>query len=517
VAYVVDGRHVAIAWLAEDGPWPVRLSARADFCFDPVWSPDGRLVAWAEWDVPAMPWDDSRIMVAPVDGSKGPIAVALPGPVAASQPRFSPDGSALGLLCDGGGWVNLWKAGGDGGDPIPLLAEEAEHGGPSWGPGERSWAWSPDGRQVVFCRNEDGFGRLCLLEVTTGAVRDLDRGVYGGLSWSGALIAGIRSGARTPTQVVVIDPGHPAKSRRTLVRGPVAGFEAAGLVEPEVVSWESEEVDGVGTTVHGRLYRAEGYRAEGIQGDRTDLGAGTGAEGLQGGAGSPPPLLVWAHGGPTGQNQVTWNPRVAFFVDRGWNVLQIDHRGSTGWGRAYAQALREQWGHLDVADSAAGMRAAAARGWGHPDRMVPIGGSAGGLTVLLLLAVHSELCAAGVSLYGVADLFELDETTHRFEAHYLQSLVGVLPAAAPRYRERSPINHAGRIVAPLLVLQGSADRVVPKAQADTLVERLQRAGGTVEYHVYEGEGHGWSRAEVVTDELERTWAFLQRHVLRRHR
>ncbi len=149
--------------------------------------------------------------------------------------------------------------------PRPLLAESAEHGGPSWGPGERSWVWSPDGRQIAFCRNEGGFGRLCLLDVGNGAVRDLDRGVYGGLSWSGDLIAGIRSGARTPTQVVVLEPLRRAKSRRSLMRGPVAGFEAAGLVEPEVVSWESEECAGVGTTVHGRLYRAD--RRAGPEGD----------------------------------------------------------------------------------------------------------------------------------------------------------------------------------------------------------------------------------------------------------
>jgi dipeptidyl aminopeptidase/acylaminoacyl peptidase len=494
VAYVLDGRHVAVASLAEGGPWPVRLSAGADFAFDPVWSPDGTRVAWVEWDVPAMPWDDSRIVVAAADGSTPPVAVLWPGPVAASQPRFAPDGAALGVLCDASGWVNLWRAAPDGSDPVPLLAEPAEHGGPSWSPGERSWVWSPDGRQIAFCRNEEGFGRLCLLDVATGTVRDLDRGVYGGLSWSKGLIAGIRSGARTPTQVVVVDPGNQAKSRRTLMRGPVAGFEAAGLVEPEVVAWKSDHAVGAGTTVHGRLYRT-----------------------TQKGRQNPPPLLVWAHGGPTGQNQVTWIPRVAFFIERGWNVLQVDYRGSTGWGRAYTQALREQWGHLDVVDTAAGMRAAAERGWGHPERMVPIGGSAGGLTVLLLLAGHPELCAAGVSLYGVADLFELEETTHRFEAHYLQSMIGPLPAAAERYRQRSPINHAAEIVAPLLILQGSADRVVPKAQADSLVERLQRAGRIVEYHVYEGEGHGWSRPEVVTDELERTWAFLQRHVLRRHR
>jgi dipeptidyl aminopeptidase/acylaminoacyl peptidase len=349
----------------------------------------------------------------------------------------------------------------------------------------------------VFCRNEEGFGRLCLLDVANAKVDDLDRGVYGGLSWSGSRIAGIRSGARTPTQVVTLDPAIPGQ-RQTVLRGPVAGFEAAGLVEPEPVVWESDELPGVGATVHGRLYRADTGQS------RRSVG-------------EAPPLLVWAHGGPTGQNQVTWNPRVAYFVDRGWNVLQVDHRGSTGWGRAYTQALRERWGELDVADTASGMRTAAARGWGHPRRMVPIGGSAGGFTVLLLLALHPDLCAAGVSLYGVADLFELEETTHRFEAHYLQSIVGLLPDAGDRYRQRSPITHAERITAPLLVLQGSTDKVVPKAQSDSLVGRLERAGRTVEYHVYEGEGHGWSRPEVVEDELERTWAFLRRHVLRRRR
>jgi dipeptidyl aminopeptidase/acylaminoacyl peptidase len=492
VAYVLDGRHVAVASLDQQGPWPVRLSDSPDFCFDPAWAPDGRSVAWHEWNVPAMPWDDSRIVVALAQGTTKPAAVALPGPVAASQPRFSPDGSTLGFLCDGEGWLNVWRADPDGGDPRPLLVEPAEHGGPSWGPGERSWAWSPDGRQVVFCRNEGGFGRLCLLTLADGTVTELDRGVYGGLSWRGSRLGGIRGGARTPTQAVVLQPSRAAEGRRSLVRGPVAGFEAAGLVEPELVEWEGEDVPGVGRGVHGRLYRTA---------HRPDEGA--------------PPLLVWAHGGPTGQNVVAWNARVALFLERGWNVLQVDHRGSTGWGRAYAQALRGEWGRLDVEDTAAGMRAAATKGWGHPTRMVPIGGSAGGFTVLLLLAHFPELCAAGVALYPVADLFDLDETTHRFEAHYLRSLVGVLPEAADRYRQRSPITVADRITAPLLLLQGSADKVVPKAQADALVERLQRVGTTVEYHVYDGEGHGWSRPAVVEDELERTWAFLRRHVLRR--
>jgi dipeptidyl aminopeptidase/acylaminoacyl peptidase len=161
------------------------------------------------------------------------------------------------------------------------------------------------------------------------------------------------------------------------------------------------------------------------------------------------------------------------------------------------------------------MRTAAAQGWGDPRRLVPIGGSAGGLTVLLLLATYPELCAAGVDLYGVTDLFDLDETTHRFEGHYLHSIVGPLPDEASRYQSRSPINVASRITAPLLVLQGGADNVVPQSQSDSLVAAVRAAGGTVEYRIYEGEDHGWSRAEVVEDELERTWAFLRRFVMRR--
>lgn len=143
-----------------------------------------------------------------------------------------------------------------------------------------------------------------------------------------------------------------------------------------------------------------------------------------------------------------------------------------------------------------------------------MGGSAGGFTVLNVLATHPELCAAGVDLYGVADLFDLDETTHRFEAHYLHSLVGPLPEAADAYRSRSPLQRAGSITAPLLILQGRDDEVVPPAQSERIAQRLAAGGGTVELHHYDGEGHGWGRPETVIDELERTASFLRRHVLR---
>ncbi|MGH9183160.1 MAG: alpha/beta hydrolase family protein, partial [Acidimicrobiales bacterium] len=178
-------------------------------------------------------------------------------------------------------------------------------------------------------------------------------------------------------------------------------------------------------------------------------------------------------------------------------------------------ALAGRWGELDVADVAAGLRAAAERGWGDGDRLVAMGSSAGGFTVLNLLATHPSLCAAGVDRYGVVDLFGLEESTHRFEAHYLRSLIGSLPEAADRYRDRSPIDRAERITAPLLILHGEDDAVVPPAQSRALADRLAALGRTVELHLYRGEGHGWDRPESVVDELERTESFLRRHVVRR--
>ena len=484
VAYVVDERDVAVVPTGEDGAWPVRLSTGADFAIDPTWSTDGQWVAWHEWDVPAMPWDDSRIVARRADGSEA-LAVAVAGGAGVAQPRFSPDGQRLGYLSDARGWRNVWTVGRNLDDHAVLVPDQAEHGGATWGPGNRTFAWAPDGGAVAVTVNEAGFGALDVVD-HTGARRRLGRGVHQGLSWAGGRLAVLRSGARTPTELVVHE-GEGLAERRTVALGPVAGFEAAGLTEPEAVSWPGED----GDAVPGRLYRP-----------------------LRPAAGDPPPLIAWVHGGPTDQWPVSFQPRIAYWQDRGWAVLLVDHRGSTGYGRAFQTALHGRWGEVDVGDVASGLRAAAEKGWGDPRRLVMMGGSAGGFTVLNVLAAHPGLCAAGVDLYGVADLFTLAETTHRFEAHYLDSLVGPLPEAADQYRERSPVERAGAITAPLLILQGSDDEVVPPAQSQAIADRVRAKGGEVELHLYDGERHGWSRPETVVDELRRTEAFLRRHVLR---
>jgi len=206
---------------------------------------------------------------------------------------------------------------------------------------------------------------------------------------------------------------------------------------------------------------------------------------------------------------------VQAFLQRGWTVLQPQYRGSTGYGRAYTQALAARWGERDVADVAAGIRQAEKESWADTSRVAEMGGSAGGMTVLLLAAQHPDLVNAVVALYPVCDLVDLAATTHRLESGYTLRLVGPLPSAVDTYRDRSPLSRAGEIRAPVLILHGSADNTVPVAQSEAVAAALRANGTTVERHVYEGEGHGWSRAATMADEAERVDAFLSRWVLPR--
>jgi dipeptidyl aminopeptidase/acylaminoacyl peptidase len=498
IAFVLErDDRCDIAVVPRDGSaWPARLSTGADWSFDPAWSPDGGSIAWHEWDFPDMPWDASRIVLRAVDGMApaGPPRVVagagspINGAAACGQPRFAPTGAALAFVCDATGWMNVWVGGPDGENAKPLHDEQAEHAEPTWGAGQRSYAWAPDGSALAFCRNEGGFGRL-VVATLLGDARSIRKGWHQFLDWRGARIAAIRQGGVTPPQVAWTDPRDPIM-RRVLASGAPGALVAAEPVEPEPVSWTGED----GGTVHGLLYRPA----------TSALGPGT-----------KPPMIVYVHGGPTGSSTVTWWPRHQFWVSRGWAVLAPNYRGSTGYGRAYTQALTGRWGELDVADVAAGIRHAGASGWCDANRVAIDGGSAGGFTLLLLAARYPGLVRAAVDRYGVADLFDLAETTHRYESRYLDKVVGPLPEAAALYRERSPVNHVAEITVPLLVLQGDRDNTVPKAQADSLVEALRRKGSTVEYHVYEGEGHGWSKPETVADELERAEKFLTRWVLKR--
>jgi dipeptidyl aminopeptidase/acylaminoacyl peptidase len=300
--------------------------------------------------------------------------------------------------------------------------------------------------------------------------------VHGQLSWGAAGIVALRSGARTPTQVVAYDPE--TWQRRVLAVGPVTAWDVADLPEPELVEFRHE-----GVSLHARRYVAGNGRT-----------------------------LCWIHGGPTDQWRVEFMPRVAYWWSHGWDVLVPDPRGSTGHGRAYQQALHGEWGRLDVDDTAAILRASHGRGWSTPERTVMMGSSAGGLTALGVLGLHSDLAAGGVVLYPVTDLGALAAASHRFEAHYTESLVGPADAARSKYLERSPVEYADRIGAPLLVMHGDADPVVPVASTIGFVDRMRAAGGDVELVVMEGEGHGFRDPANRRADFERTAAFLARVV-----
>ena len=230
-------------------------------------------------------------------------------------------------------------------------------------------------------------------------------------------------------------------------------------------------------------------------------------------AAGKPPLVVLVHGGPTSQVPAGWRSDIQFFATRGYAVLALNYRGSTGYGRRYMLKLRGNWGLADVEDAADGVRHLAETGRIDPERTVIFGGSAGGFTVLQTMAQRPEVFRAGICLYGVADQFQLAAQTHKFEAHYLDTLLGPLPEAAAIYRERSPAFHAERIRRPLAIFQGADDRVVPRRQAELIVEALKRNGTPHLYQVYEGEGHGWRKRETIEHFYRAVDEFLRRYVL----
>jgi dipeptidyl aminopeptidase/acylaminoacyl peptidase len=472
-----DGGHLVFV-LDQAEVWSVSLvdlaarridEAAADFCLDPCVQPGG-IVRWQAWSVPDMPWDAAQIHSATLDGKPLPPMVPCGS---AQQPRALADGR-LAYLRDDTGWLNVWV------DEAPVIAEPFEHAGPTWGAGQCSFVGSPDGRELAFTRNEGGFGRLCVVDLASRQVRDVARGVHGQLSWHGSRLAALRSGARTPTQVVVYDTD--TWSRTVVAIGPLSGWEDESLAEPELV----EVAAGDGAHIAARLYLADAPTTR---------------------------LLCWLHGGPTDQWQVTFMPRIAYWRSRGWNVLVPDHRGSTGHGRAYQQALRERWGEVDVGDVLAVLSHARAQGWAAADTTVLIGGSAGGFTALSVIATDPEAVAAGVVAYPVTDLFDLSERSHRFERHYMHTLVGALPEAEARFRSRSPVSFAHKLARrPLLIMHGDSDPVVPVEHSTVLAERINAAGGDAQLTVYAGEGHGFRQPVNQLDEYARIEAFLARHV-----
>ncbi|MEB3322776.1 MAG: prolyl oligopeptidase family serine peptidase [Synechococcaceae cyanobacterium] len=473
------------------GGEPVPLHTAADFCGYAVLSPCGDHLAWVEWQQPHMPWERSQLWLARLAAGgeltalrrvAGSDATAAQG-VSVFQPLWA--GADLVVANDRSGWWNLERlaaAGDAGGLPWqPLLPLAAEFAQPQWVCGLRTSAWGGGELLAAACRQ----GRWELGRVPNGpgeAWRPFPvpfDDVAGIAAGDGRLVA-IAASPSVGPGLLVLDTGSERWSHTPAAPCPLA---AAAIRTPEPLWFEGHG----GRATHAWYYPPAG-------------------------GGHPrAPLLVKGHSGPTGMARTGLSLAVQFWTSRGWGVVDVNYGGSTGFGRAYRERLDGGWGVVDVADCAAAARALVAAGRADPERVAIEGGSAAGFTVLAALC-FTDAFRAGACRYAVADLAALARDTHRFEARYLDGLVGPLPAAAALYAERSPLRHAGRIRCPVIFFQGLEDGVVPPEQTERMALALSENGVPVEVHLFPGEGHGFRDSTVLIRVLEATEAFFRRHL-----
>ena len=487
---------------AEDPPAVTVVVAGSDFLAYP--SPCRGRIAWIAWDHPDMPWDAAELRV----GALGPDGVvsewtrvaggrrASRGQnVSALQPEwlsedellFAQDPPSAAARADRS-WTSRWNLHrirfDDGlahAAAEPIHAVDADTGGPLWSLGSRWYAPLDDGNIIAVVTN--GRARLMLIDPVSGAVAELETPLTGDVQVHDvrgrrALLTG--AGATVPGGLWELDVS--ARSLRPLRGGEVDLSEGVhSIAEPKTYA-------GSLGPVHSFYYPPQNGALRGLEGEL-------------------PPVLVLVHGGPTGHSTGDLSQNAAFFTSRGIGVLDVNYGGSSGYGRAYRERLAGGWGIVDVQDVASAVHGLIAEGLADPRRIAIKGGSAGGWTVLCALA-DTDVFAAGISRYGVADLRLLLAETHDFEARYLDSLVGELPEAEQEYIERSPLTHPERLQTPLLILQGADDPVVPPSQSEALRDALAANGVPHAYLLFDGESHGFRQADTIVRSFESELSFL---------
>lgn len=467
-------RHRLVA-LSSGGERQV-LAEGADFYAAPRTSADGRRLAWIEWDRPHQPWTRTRLLAAVLDaqGHPGaPTVVSADPDESLQQPLFDSE-HRLWALSDRQGWWQPWCETPEG--FTPQEAPAADHAAAPWQLGGSSWLPTAQGWLTTW--QEAGFGLLGERRAN-GEIRRLaaDFSRFRGLALDEDHCYCIAAAPTRPSAVLAIDRRSGAVE---IVTGGVAPLAEGTIVTPQPLSYPSG--DG---QAQGFLYLPD-VQAEG-----------------------PPPLLVSIHGGPTSCTYPVFDARIQFWVRQGFAVADLNYRGSSGHGRAYRQALHLRWGEVDVEDACALVEHLGAQGLVDPRRAFIRGGSAGGYTVLCALAFR-DVFRAGASLYGVSDPLALAKATHKFEADYLDWLIGDPEADRDRYEARTPLLHAAGIQAPVIFLQGLKDAVVVPAQTDAMAAALEARGIPVVVRRYPDEGHGFRQAANQADALEQEAAFYRR-------
>jgi dipeptidyl aminopeptidase/acylaminoacyl peptidase len=479
-----DGVTNELVLLAADGSAePEVVAGGSDFFSFPRFSPAGDRVAWLRWDMPRMPWDGTELLVAPFREAElgAPTLVAGGAEESIFQPAWSPTGT-LHFVSDRTGWWNLYRLEPDG-SATDLAPMAAEFGVPAWEFGYSSFAFLDDGR-IACAYRRSGEQHLALLDPATSELIDLDV-PYSSfsppyVSASGSRIAFVGASPTSTRGVVVLD--FTSRAVDVLRSGEGLGVDDAYVSVAEPIDFPTDD----GATAFAYYYppRNPGFR--GSDGER-------------------PPLVVRAHGGPTSEATPELKPYVQYFTSRGFAFADVNYGGSTGYGREFRERLYGRWGTVDVDDCVAAARYLAETGRADPDRPVVTGGSAGGYVVLAAMAFRPDAFAAGTSQFGVSDIASLAAGTHKFESRYLDNL---LPPEL--WRERSPLYSADAVERPLLLLQGLEDVVVPPAQAEAMIEALRDRGVPYAYVAFEGEQHGFRRADSIVRALQAELAFYGR-------
>ncbi|MGH9802208.1 MAG: prolyl oligopeptidase family serine peptidase [Blastocatellia bacterium] len=481
------------------------LAEGNDFYSSPRLSPDGNQLAWLAWNHPNMPWDGSELWLADVraDGSLANKTL-IAGGVSESvfQPEWSPDGE-LYFVSDPSGWWNLyrWRAG----KAEAVCPMEAEFGLPQWVFGMSTYGFV-SAKLIVCAYIQNGFSKLALIDAEQGRIETIESPY--------TQIDGIRCGAgkavffagspNEPSAIVGFDSA--TRQFEILRRSSELAIDSGYVSIPQAVEFpvstasgserglaENTLPTGRGTdsaTSHGFFYPPQNKDCAAPVNER-------------------PPLLVMIHGGPTSAAFATLKLGIQYWTSRGIAVLDVNYGGSTGYGRAYRERLKGNWGVVDVDDCVNGARFLAEQGLVDGNRLAITGGSAGGYTVLCALAFR-DVFKAGASHYGVSDLAALEIDTHKFESRYTHSLVAPYPERADLYRERSPIHHTDKLNAPVIFFQGLEDKVVPPNQSEMMVEALRRKKLPVAYVTFEGEQHGFRQAANIKRALDGELYFYSR-------
>ena len=478
-----EPRNTLVALDTRAGGAGTVLFDKSDFVGYPRLSPDGRRLAWIAWNHPDLPWDSTTLYVANVAGAKlsGITALTSGSRESVIEPRWDGDGT-LYFVSDRSNWWNLYRY--KDSRVTTALAIEAEIGSPLWTLGQSSYALTGDGRAVVrytvAARDKlgvvdlGGSGKLTPLDLPFVGLSNIQ------LISPGTAIA-VAASATTEAALVTIDL---ETGGYRILRAPGSVKLDAALIS---IAEPIEFPTAGGLTAHAFYYPPTNPEASAPPGEK-------------------PPLVVKVHGGPTSHSKPEFALATQFWTSRGFALLDVNHGGSSGFGRAYRERLNGNWGVVDVGDVVAAVRYLINTGRVDGKRAAIRGGSAGGFTVLAALAFH-DVFRAGANYYGVSDLEALARDTHKFEARYLDRLVAPLPQGQATYEARAPIRHLESFKAALITFQGADDKVVPPDQSRAIVAALKAKKVPVAYIEFEGEQHGFRRAENIVRSLESELAF----------